>query len=702
MEEALRQVPSNLVKVVLFGPESTGKTTLAQELADHYNTLWVPEYAREYLQDKWDRVQRTCEAEDLLPIARGQIRLENELSARADRLLICDTDLLETKVYSEAYYLGYCDPELEKHALENQYDLYFLTYIDVPWEKDDLRDRPKQRREMFEYFKSSLEQNRRRFVILKGSREQRLQTAISHIDKLLTMSPFTDKDLAHLAEKGIGPEKAAAQIGIFQEGIAPVRLSKAAVVDDGIVRLGPAEQDRLKALYREALPKRTILKFTPASGAASRMFKALFGFLEGFDPDRDDLESYLARPEQAAVKQFRDQLPKFPFYEMISNRLGKDAAGPGRHLQAFVREMLSEEGLNYGFYPKGMLPFHKYGNTLTTPFEEHLWEGAAYAATQGLSRLHFTISEAHHPLFTREQERVRDRVEAETGCRFELSYSYQKGSTDTLAVTPDNEPFRDNQGRLLFRPGGHGALIENLNEQDADLIFIKNIDNVAIRSNLATVAGWKEVLGGYLLELQETAYRFTRMLEEGTLDHDLLVRIGRFLESRLNTRLPDTYSGLSLDDQVAVLRDKLARPIRVCGMVKNEGEPGGGPFWIKDASGNESLQIVESAQADLENEGQRAIFAGATHFNPVDLVCGVRDAFGNKYNLLNFVDSRQGFITEKTFEGRPLKALELPGLWNGAMAFWNTVFVEVPVSTFNPVKTVNDLLKPAHQASRAG
>lgn len=698
MEEALRQAPSNLVKIVLFGPESTGKTTLAQDLAAHYDTLWVPEYAREYLQNKWDRVQRTCEAEDLLPIARGQMRLENELTARARRLLVCDTDLLETKVYSEAYYLGYCDPELEKHALENHYDLYLLTYIDVPWEKDDLRDRPDQRREMFEYFRAALEENQRRFVILKGSREQRLKTAISHIDNLLTMNRFTDKDREQFAEMGISPEKAAAQIEIFREGIPPVRLSKAAVVGDGIVRLEPSRQEALRKLYQEALPKKEVIRFTPASGAASRMFKALFGFLDAFRPGQDDLESFLSRKEHAEVKQFRDQLEHFPFYERVRNRMKEQPADRGAWLYAFIREMLSEGGLNYGFYPKGMLPFHNYGGTLATPFEEHLWEGAAYACSQGASRLHFTISEAHRELFEREFERVRDRVEAESGCRFEVSYSYQKASTDTLAVTPENEPFRDNQGRLLFRPGGHGALIENLDEQDADLLFIKNIDNVAIRTELDTISTWKEILGGYLLEVQEEAFRFARMLEEGSLDHDLLLRVRGFLETRLNARFPESFAGFSLNDQVAVLRDKLARPIRVCGMVKNEGEPGGGPFWIRDAGGNESLQIVESAQADLNDPDQRAIFGGATHFNPVDLICGVRDAYGKKFNLLNFVDSRQGFITGKTFEGRPLKALELPGLWNGAMAYWNTVFVEVPVSTFNPVKTVNDLLKPAHQA----
>ena len=512
------------------------------------------------------------------------------------------------------------------------------------------------------------------------------------------MSIFNEDDKILLREKGIPTAKVLDQIQTFQEGIAPVRLSKAAVVGDGILRFGEVEIERLKDSYQKAGKGLQITKFIPASGAASRMFKALFAFLSDFDPTSDNLEEYLTQPANEPVKVFYEGLDRFPFYERIRNRISTDSwHSEGRFLFAFVREMLTEEGLNFGFYPKGLLPFHQYQGVSATPFEEHLKEGASYASSGNTARLHFTISPQHHALFEEAFQRVSPLLEQKTNCAFEVSFSYQKAATDTLAVTPDNDPFRDQDGRLLFRPGGHGALLENLNEQDADLLFIKNIDNVVPDRSLEEISAWKEILGGYLLEVQDQAFSFARMLAGGKVDHDLLNRIMDFLQSKMNVRFPDSYAGYSLEEQIAILKDKLARPIRVCGMVRNEGEPGGGPFWIADEHGNESLQIVESAQVDMEDEDQRQTFKEATHFNPVDLVCGVRDPFGNKYNLMNFVDARLGFITEKTYEGRPLKALELPGLWNGGMAYWNTVFVEVPISTFNPVKTVNDLLKSAHQ-----
>ena len=511
------------------------------------------------------------------------------------------------------------------------------------------------------------------------------------------MKLFTEEDRSLLEEKGIDPKSVSEQIETFREGIPPVCLSKAAVVGDGIQRLNPEEQDWLRSHYQAGKEKLEIVKFTPASGAASRMFKALFAFLEGFDPDSDSLEEYLADGQHSAIRTFKEGLEKFPFYDFVRSRLEGELDSPGAFLHAFVREMLSAEKLNYGFYPKGLLPFHKYRDHLATPLEEHLKEGAAYARSQDRARLHFTISEQHRSMFEDTYGKVAEQISGQTGCDFQVDYSYQKASTDTLAVTPDNEPFRDGAGRLLFRPGGHGALLENLNEQEADLLFIKNIDNVVPERSLEEIAAWKEVLGGYLLKVQEQAFRFARMLEEGALDHDLLKRTRAFLEETLNVRMPDAYAGYSLEEKLAVLKDKLFRPIRVCGMVRNEGDPGGGPYWIRDAHGNESLQIVESAQVDKEDGKQLEIFNGATHFNPVDLVCGVRDAYGKKFNLMNFRDPRQGFITDKTYEGRPLKALELPGLWNGGMAYWNTIFVEVPMVTFNPVKTVNDLLKPAHQ-----
>jgi hypothetical protein len=515
------------------------------------------------------------------------------------------------------------------------------------------------------------------------------------------MYNFSEEDVQYLAAKGIEPRQAHQQIETFREGIPPVRLARAAVVGDGIVRLPGEEQERLRRVYRQHRKRGLqVVKFIPASGAASRMFKALFAFLNDFDPEADSLQAYLSQPQNKDVRVFAEGLERFPFYGAVRSRMGETDLSTGAGLYGFVREMLSEAGLNYGFYPKGLLPFHNYGGHLATPFEEHLKEGAAYGRTGDTAKLHFTISPQHRELFGEEARRVVGPVGERTSCRFDISYSFQKESTDTLAVTPENEPFRDGEGKLLFRPGGHGALLENLNEQEADLLFIKNIDNVVTGGSLSEISDWKEILGGHLLEVQEQAFRFSRMLGEGLADHDLIQRIRAFLETALNVRFQEGFSGLSLEEQLLVLQDKLSRPIRVCGMVKNEGEPGGGPFWIADAQGRVSLQIVESAQVDLGEESQKALFDTATHFNPVDLVCGVRDALGRKFDLMNYRDPKQGFITGKTFEGRPLKALELPGLWNGGMAYWNTVFVEVPVSTFNPVKTVNDLLKPAHQAGR--
>ncbi|MGB5316873.1 MAG: DUF4301 family protein [Robiginitalea sp.] len=512
------------------------------------------------------------------------------------------------------------------------------------------------------------------------------------------MKPFSEEDKIYLLKKGISPEKAAKQIQTFQDGIPFVALSKAAVVGDGIIRLSVEQQQHLRKHYKDQRNNLSILKFIPASGAASRMFKDLFGFLKGYNPQVTPLKEFLNRPDKKAIKTFYEGLERFPFFDEISGSMSAKADTQGEMLYAFISAMLTEKGKNYGFYPKGLLPFHRYGNRTATPFVEHLKEGAAYGRAGATSHLHFTISPQHRDLFQKEEEYVTPGIAAATGCKFEIDYSYQKESTDTLAVTPENEPFRDRNGQLLFRPGGHGALLENLNDQEADLIFVKNIDNVVPDRDLEEITAWKEVLAGYLLKLQTKAFSFHRMLIDGTVDHDLLKRAHAFLETGLNVRFSDAYPGYSLEEQFAVLIDKLSRPIRVCGMVRNEGDPGGGPFWITDAMGNESLQIVESAQVDLQDQAQLQIFEKATHFNPVDLVCGVRDAFGKKLDLLQYVNSKQGFIASKTFEGRTLKALELPGLWNGGMAYWNTVFVEVPGSTFNPVKTVNDLLKAAHQS----
>ncbi|NNK10689.1 MAG: DUF4301 family protein [Flavobacteriaceae bacterium] len=513
------------------------------------------------------------------------------------------------------------------------------------------------------------------------------------------MIEFTQSDVKQLEEKGISRKTVEEQIKTFVEGIPFINLHGPALVGEGILKTNTAKEQNYVQKFEASRSKLSLLKFVPASGAASRMFKSLFSFLDNYNPGNESFSSYISRTDHKDIEQFFNGAVDLPFYEMVLSRIKAKDLSEDKTKFDFVEELLSEDGLNYGFYPKGLLPFHKYDKQLVTPFEEHLDEAAFYANGKDKAVLHFTISEQHQSLFDRELKNVEKRASERTGTSFEVGYSYQSQATDTIAVTLENQPFRNEDNSVLFRPGGHGALIQNLDRQDADIIFIKNIDNVVTRDQCDEIAKSKKVLAGVLLELQEHVFRYSQILEDHSIDGEDLERIKSFLENDLNVRFSDNYGGFTLGQQIEILKDKLHRPIRVCGMVKNEGEPGGGPYWIKDRNGNISLQIVESAQVDLEHEQQSEIFKKATHFNPVDIVCGVKDFKGEKYDLLKFVDEKQGFITQKTKAGKALKALELPGLWNGAMAYWNTIFVEVPSATFNPVKTVNDLLKSAHQVS---
>lgn len=511
------------------------------------------------------------------------------------------------------------------------------------------------------------------------------------------MSTFSERDLQLLKDKGILMETVRYQIDTFRDGIPFVSLEKAGVVGDGVLKFSSDEQQQLVALFNKEKSGLSLLKFVPASGAASRMFKALFNFLETYDPSEEQLENYFERTGDKDLKVFSEGLKEFPFYDIVQERIARQSNSKGEEAFLFIKELLSEDTLNYGFYPKGLLPFHKYNSHSATPFEEHLKEGAQYSKADKTASLHFTISEQHTDLFNSEFNGIKARVTSETDSAFNIGYSYQKSATDTIAVDMQNKPFRNIDGSLLFRPGGHGALIENLNEQDANIIFIKNIDNIVVPENLEAVTNSKKTLAGVLLQVQEKAFIYAKLLDAHSIGEVQRKEIKLFLEEKLNVRFSDEFETYSEDEQAKILIDKIDRPIRICGMVKNEGEPGGGPFWIKDKMGNSSLQIIESAQIDASDTSQMDIVANATHFNPVDLVCGVRNYNGEKYDLLKFVDHKQGFITDKTKDGKELKALELPGLWNGGMAFWNTIFVEVPLLTFNPVKTVNDLLKPSHQ-----
>lgn len=519
---------------------------------------------------------------------------------------------------------------------------------------------------------------------------------------------FTEKDIQQIEKKGLTIKKVEKQIELFKTGLPPINLKAAATVDDdinGIKKLSDEKKQHFINHYDTKRDAISIVKFVPASGAATRMFKTLFGFADDYNPDEETINSFINKNKDLDLSLFFVGLEKLPFYELVLKEIEKhypeySAMTIDKQRYIFVKTMLDQDKLNYGFYPKGLLPFHKYKSHIATAFEEHLFESSFYASSNGEAKLHFTISEKYQDIFDDEFKRIEDIVERKTKTRFDISFSFQKESTDTIAVTPKDEPFRDDDGRLVFRPSGHGALLENLNDLDADIIFIKNIDNVVVFNYEQDVATYKKVLGGMLLELREQTFNHLRSLDEANIADAKILEIAEFLVQRLNVKVSHEFEKYSKKYQIEYLQEKLNRPIRVCGMVKNEGEPGGGPFWIKEESGNISLQIVESAQVDRKSKNQKEILKNSTHFNPVDLVCSVRNYKGEKFNLEKYSDPKTSFITMKTKVGKDLKALELPGLWNGSMANWNSIFVEVPLITFNPVKTVTDLLKTTHQIKR--
>ncbi len=514
---------------------------------------------------------------------------------------------------------------------------------------------------------------------------------------------FTDKDLKQIQDNDLTLEKVAKQIEIFEHGIPFTNVSEAATINNGIMPLSESHMADYLSIFERERGNTSLLKFVPASGAATRMFKFLFQFINDYDAKEQTLNAYINKNNLRDLSLFMVGLEKFPFYNQVANLLkakGIDLENlPNQEkVWHFAKTMLDKDQLNFGNQPKGLLPFHKYKNDkITTAFEEHLYEAALYATSNNRARLHFTISDIHESKFNEEFNRIKDRIEKEKDVRFEISFSYQQHATDTIAVTLDNTPFREEDGSLLFRPSGHGALIKNLNLIDADVIFVKNIDNVVVSNYKDELAQFKKALAGILLKLQSKTFKYLELLDAEDVAEGDLVAIENFITHKLSIKISEEYFKYKDCYKIDYLRNKLNRPIRVCGMVRNEGEPGGGPFWVKDEKSNQSLQIVESAQINLNDQKQEDILKNATHFNPVDLVCGIKDYKGEKFDLEDFVDHNAAFITQKTKNGKALKALELPGLWNGSMAHWNTIFVEVPISTFNPVKTVNDLLKSPHQ-----
>lgn len=496
-----------------------------------------------------------------------------------------------------------------------------------------------------------------------------------------------------LDKKGISAYKIEEQLQSFKNGfpflhiVSPVEPGKGiSLLTNELMNQYLIEWDRF--LQTDA----SILKFVPASGAASRMFKDLFEFLDGNS----------TTPEKSAEKKFFSDIKRFAFYEELNKTCKSNSSKEIDELIAegeykiIVENLLSKSGLNYGSLPKGLLLFHSYKIEKRTPAQEHMYEGALYASNaKNETNIHFTVSSEHRILFENHINDILSDYEQRLQGKFTVSFSEQKPSTDTLAADADNEPFREN-GELVFRPGGHGALIENLNDLDADVIFIKNIDNVVPDALKNPTIIYKKIIGGLLVHLQSKAFNYLHEMRNEQLSNQKLNEIAVFCEKELNNYYPEIF-GLSAHELQQYLFNKLNRPMRVCGMVKNTGEPGGGPFLAVNSDGTISPQILESSQIDVSNPIEKEKMIRSTHFNPVDLVCGTKNYKGEKFDLLQFVDNNTGFISIKSKNGKELKALELPGLWNGAMSDWNTIFVEVPIETFNPVKTVNDLLRPEHQ-----
>lgn len=511
---------------------------------------------------------------------------------------------------------------------------------------------------------------------------------------------FSDKDLKQIAALGLTEDAVEHQIENFRKGFPKTELIAAATVDNGgMLRLDDKDIDRYATYYKKAAQGKKILKFVPASGAATRMFKDLYAFTAtyfGID--------YKIEQEHPQVKEFIEKIRTFAFFNDLEACMERSKADFGDYMDrgdfaTVINFLLKDQYMGYGSLPKGLLKFHRYGHAQRTPMEEHIVEGAEYARmSDGTVNIHFTVSPEHRALFRKKLAQVKAYYEAAFNVKLHITFSEQKHYTDIIAVNEQNDPVRDDEGRLIFRPGGHGALIENLNEQRADIIFVKNIDNVVPDWMKHTTIIYKKVLAGLLLDLQSQTFKYLNTLDKGASANQLRA-IERFAQDQLRITLPEEYESMDDAAKSLILHNLLNRPMRVCGMVKNQGEPGGGPFITRNTEGQQSLQIVETAQINRNNPEQESILSNATHFNPVDLVCATKNYRGRYFDLRKYVDPNTGFISKKTKGATVLKSQELPGLWNGAMAHWTTIFVEVPLATFNPVKTVNDLLRKEHLES---
>ncbi|MGV8056815.1 MAG: DUF4301 family protein [Smithellaceae bacterium] len=506
----------------------------------------------------------------------------------------------------------------------------------------------------------------------------------------MTKSIFSANDIRQIKSSGIQPDRVEKQLACYRQGPDYLQLNRPCAVGDGIVSVAPAQRKKLIDLYESEAGFYKLIKFVPASGAASRMFSDWFSAKEkgGFSSGKLD-------------RAFFRDLNKFPFFPLIANDKTGAELLTTKDIKGLLEFILGKPGLNYGNLPKALIPFHRYsGEKLCTALEEHLLEAAGYiASAKGIGHLHFTLSEEHKQDIKKYLKKVMTKYKGVSPVKFKITFSVQSASTNTIAVDETNQPLRDAAGGLVFRPGGHGALLDNLNNLDADFIFVKNIDNVVPALLLEKIISFKKMLGGLALKIQKENFAILHNLAAGQPDKSEIDKIVEYCSQTLNIVFPRGFMKQTKKRKIQALFSLLNRPLRICGMVKNDGEPGGGPFWVEEKDGTQTLQIIESAHVDKRNSRQSGIWSQARYFNPVDMVCCIKDYQGDKFILDNYVNEKAYLITTKNEKGIKLKALEVPGLWNGGMAYWNTVFVELPLKVFNPVKTVYDLLRPEHRTT---
>ncbi len=678
---------------MLFGPESTGKTTLARQLAGHFKTEWVPEYMRIYLEDKFPGQVPVITPEDLLHIAEGQLKLEKEKEQKARDFLFLDTDLLELIVYSEVYY-GQTDEKLKNLAEANPHDFYLLMDVDIPWEPDPLRDKPHERMEMFHAFEQMLRKKNLPYIVINGTGEKRLQKTIQFLEAMKKYHHlFSPQDLAGFHKRNISPGEIHRQWEALKKGKLYVDIQKPATPGDGIIRLLEDSQKRYREIFKREQNQHKIVKFVPASGAATRMFKDCHLLKNYFQKNPGtSVDEALEALQLETCKEKRNRFPLLAFYEEWIHAMHKmfpdtDNLSPDEQFKKSIESLLSPEGLNYGNIPKALVLFHKYETEKRTALEEHMVEARQVSG----GKLHLTVVPEKEKLFRETIQKVKDKYPG-----VEIDFSYQDPSTDTVMTDEKGNLVRDENGQIVFRPGGHGSLLQNLLQAGGDMLFIKNIDNVQKDAYKTDTFLWYEILGGMLLDKIKKLHAVLTKLETEKPGKNEIKSILEEIREVYPLRLIEGFDTLPASHQREYLMYKLNRPVRVAGMVKNTGAPGGGPFWIKDRDGNLSLQIVEKAQIDLENPEQKNHFERSTHFNPVFMAVYLKDYKNDFFDLNAFKNDDLAFVSEKIQNGKPVKIYEHPGLWNGGMHHWISFFVEIPESVFSPVKTFYDLMEKPH------